>query len=131
MLPVGSGVEQNVPRDLLDAPVHDGFQFLIIRLTLFEGQIVDEQNEPEGRAAAEELIHLLDRQNIVFMDLDEPQIRIFWNTVSSALMSEDLPVPRSPQSRTLFAFLAFRNCRVFLTTCCFMASIPMRSSGSI
>src|SRR5687768_9114493 len=50
---------------------------------------------------------------------------------SSALMREDLPVPRAPVSSTLLAGWPSTNCRVFCSTSVFWESMPCRSRSAM
>src|SRR5688572_23249627 len=50
---------------------------------------------------------------------------------SSALMREDLPVPRAPVSSTLLAGWPSTNCRVFCSTSAFWESMPCRSRSAM
>src|SRR5882672_1337105 len=51
--------------------------------------------------------------------------------LSSALIREDLPVPRAPVSSTLLAGSPSTNCRVFCSTRSFWASMPWRSRSAM
>jgi len=101
VLAVRCGVEQQVVRHLFETAVDDGLHLLVVGLVLFEGQVVDEDDEAAGGVGCDELIQRLDSGRSCFITwIIRRAVPV--NACRRDLTSEDLPVPRfSPEEHVV------------------------------